>query len=33
MLKKVPELTQRLNAEVDRIGKEEAKKSPAAAPR
>jgi hypothetical protein len=29
MLKKVPELTQRLNAEVDRIGKEESKKGPA----
>jgi uncharacterized protein len=33
MLKKVPELTQRLNAEVDRIGKEEAKKTPATPPK
>jgi hypothetical protein len=33
MLKRVPELTQRLNAEVDRIAKEEAKKTPAATPK
>jgi hypothetical protein len=33
MLKKVPELTQQLNAEVDRIGKEESGKTPAVTPK